>query len=153
MTTTPTPAPTPDAPDATDVTAAADLALTERCANSGQYIAGLIAAGMLETVGTPRQLPRYLFPNVPPEVAQEIFDRGAATGYRAANLAANPQWTREGLDRLRAALRDAGYTAMASTVDRSANTTRPLPICGNGEDAQLRHPADQDNDTARGEHW
>ncbi|WP_093803925.1 hypothetical protein [Streptomyces sp. Wb2n-11] len=143
MTTTPTPAPAPDAPGA-DLTTAADHVLAERCANSGQYIAGLIAAGMLDAVGTPRQLPRYLFPDVDPAVAQEIFDRGAATGYRAAMLAANPQWTREGIDRLRAALRDAGYSAMGASADRTANTLRPLD-----------HPADTDQgtDTARGEHW
>ncbi|MFB7313019.1 hypothetical protein [Streptomyces sp. NPDC056192] len=127
MTTLPTPAPvTPDD------TAAADQVLAERCQTSGDYLAGLLAAGTLEAAGAPRKLPEVLFADYDPSVVREIWDAALAVGYRAGKLAGQPRWTPDALNRLRAAMQDAGYNAMAAKAGRSASIHPP------------RHPADDE---------
>ncbi|MFE6126697.1 hypothetical protein ACFQ6Q_00270 [Streptomyces sp. NPDC056437] len=140
MTTTdPTTAPDPAAPsnpaDDTDQT------LTDTCESSGAFLAGLIAAGMLDHVGTPKLLPTLLFPEFPnadPALIQAVWDRALPVGFRCGQLAAYPKWTPEGLDRMRQALREAGYEGMGRLAGRSANTIRPRTQTG-------VHPADTDH--------
>ncbi|KIF66263.1 hypothetical protein HY68_36770 [Streptomyces sp. AcH 505] len=102
-----------------------DQALTERCEDSGQYLAGLIAKGMLDHVGRPTRLPEVMFPDVDPDVVRRIWDMALPVGYLAGKMTARPQWTAEGLNRLRGELRDAGYEGMARLTGRSASVHHP----------------------------
>lgn len=142
MTTTPAPQPTtPDAPETPGV----DQALADRCQSSGDYLAGLIAHGMLESVSRPGKLPELLFPDGDPEVVRAVWEAALAVGYQAGKLSARPTWTPDALRRLRAELDAAGYVAMGRMAARSASVHPP------------RHPAD--TDTAEGSmvrdggHW
>jgi hypothetical protein len=47
---------------------AADAVLVARSAAAGDYIAGLILAAQLDTVGTPRKLPMDVWPQADPAV-------------------------------------------------------------------------------------
>jgi hypothetical protein len=125
MTTHPTPAPA----TTTDV-AAADQALADRCQTSGDYLAGLLAAATLEAAGTVRKLPADLFPDYDPAMVEAVWQAALPVGYRAGQMSVRPRWTPDALDRLRAALNDAGYNAMGALAARSASIHPP------------RHPAD-----------
>ncbi|MGW2847273.1 hypothetical protein [Streptomyces sp. NPDC001274] len=125
-----------------ELSALADRVLAERCQSSGDYLAGIIATAMLDTAGTPTKLPQYLFPDVDPRVVREIWDAALPVGYRAGALAASPRWTPEALDRLRAALADAGYAAMAGQAARS-RTVHPPRHPGNAVDADTTLGGDQ----------
>ena len=133
MTTHETPAPAATVTDLTPALGATDdQALADRCQTSGDYLAGLIAAGTLEAAGAPRKLPEVLFADYDPAVVREIWDAALAVGYRAGKLAGQPRWTPDALNRLRAAMQDAGYNAMAAKAGRSASIHPP------------RHPADDE---------
>ncbi|WP_399559178.1 hypothetical protein OH809_45250 (plasmid) [Streptomyces sp. NBC_00873] len=133
MTTDHTPAPTVTVTDLTPALgASADQALADRCQTSGDYLAGLLAAGTLEAVGTPRKLPELLFPDYDPKMVRAIWEAALPVGFRAGQIAARPRWTPDALNRLRAALNDAGYTAMGALAARSASIHPP------------RHPADDE---------
>ncbi|MFD1309084.1 hypothetical protein [Streptomyces kaempferi] len=110
----------------------ADFVFGGRNVSTGQHIAGLLNAGQLESVGTPRKLPQDIWPDVDPAVVQEIWDRGAATGWRAAQYAAAPRFYRDELTRLQGQLREAGFEAMGSMVARSLRLV------------SVAHPADDD---------
>lgn len=129
MTLTPDlPAPVPSVP-ACPSAAVVDQALTERCTTSGEVIAGHIAAGMLDAVSRPAKLPELLFPDDDPETVRRVWELAVAVGYRAGKHAARPDWTAEGLDRLKAALYEAGYQGMARLAVRTANTSvQPEPV-------------------------
>ncbi|MEE1812677.1 hypothetical protein [Streptomyces sp. BE133] len=133
MTTHHTPAPT--AP-VTDLTARyarlADQALADRCQSSGDYLAGLLAKGMLDAAGTPKKLPELLFPDYDPEIVRAVWETALPVGFRAGKLAGQPRWTPDALTRLRAILTDAGYEAMGALAARSASVHPP------------RHPADDE---------
>ncbi|MFE9461620.1 hypothetical protein [Streptomyces californicus] len=120
------PALAPDAPSPAHV----DQVLADRCQTSGDYLAGILAAAHLEAAGTVRKLPADLFPDWDPVMVQAVWDAALPVGYQAGKLSARPTWTRDALDRLRAALDDAGYTAMGGLAARSATVHPP------------RHPAD-----------
>ncbi|MGS2592092.1 hypothetical protein [Streptomyces hebeiensis] len=119
----------------------ADLALAVRCANSGQYLAGLIATAMLDHVGQPARLPELLWPAADPALVRQVWEAGLATGYRAGQRAARPEWTADGLDRARGALREAGYQRMARHVARTLSVHQPSP-----------HPADRDTHAGAARH-
>lgn len=131
MTTPPNPADTAAAEAVADV----DMALVERCESSGEYLAGLIAAGTLDSVGRPDKLPELTFPDANPWDVRAVWDAALAVGYRAGKLAARPET--EGLDKLRAALYEAGYQGMGRLAARSATVHQPrvtrtvLPDHGN----------------------
>ncbi|MFI6653263.1 hypothetical protein ACIBI8_37445 [Streptomyces sp. NPDC050529] len=125
MTTTP-PAPAPD------TTAAADQGLADRCQSSGDYLAGLLAAATLEAAGTVRKMPTDLFPDWDPVMVETVWQAALPVGYRAGQMSVRPSWTPDALNRLRDALADAGYTAMAAKAGRSARLHPP------------RHPADDE---------
>ncbi|WP_331723383.1 hypothetical protein [Streptomyces atratus] len=133
MTTHHTPAP---AVPGTDLTARyarlADQAHADRCQTSGDYLAGLLAAGTLEAAGTPKKLPELLFPDYDPAVVRAVWEAALPVGYRAGRLAGQPRWTPDALNRFRTALADAGYEAMAGKAARSAGIHPP------------RHPADDE---------
>lgn len=129
-----TPAPDPAAPRP-DI-AAVDQALTERARNSGDYLAGITAAGMLDTAGAPTKLPALLFPDLDPQIVDRVWQAAFVVGYRTRKLVEHPRWTPEALHRLRGALTEAGYHGMARHIARSINTH------------PAAHPADRDT-TAR----
>lgn len=119
-----------------------DLVLAGRAVASGQWIGGLIVAGQLDSVGTPRKLPADLFPGVDPVVVQEVWDRALAVGYRAGRLASAPRFNRDALERLRGQLVEAGHHAMAGMLARSLRTAA----------ATDSSSAPSDDEIARGEH-
>lgn len=116
-------------------TVAADGELTERCQSSGDYLAGLIASGMLETVGRPDKLPELMWPHVDPELVRTIWEAGVAAGFTAGQTSGRPQWASERLNRARTALQEAGYQGMARTITRTVNLHPPAPA---------RHPVEHD---------
>jgi hypothetical protein len=124
MTTTP-PAPAPD-------TAVADQALADRCQTSGDYLAGLLAKGMLDAVSRPGKLPELVFPDGDPALVRAVWEAALAVGYRAGKEAARPTWTPDALRRLRDELDTAGFVAMGRMAGRSASLHPP------------RHPADDE---------
>lgn len=138
MTTTPAPI----NPAAVPSVVVADALLTERAQSSAEFLAGIIAAGMLDTLARPAQLPMDLFPDVPAQIVTAIWNRALTVGYRAGHVVAKPRWTPDGLRRLQAALDAAGYEQMGRLADRSANTLRAGV-----------HPADGETDGVRGDHW
>lgn len=117
---------TPHAPDAATGDQAAvpdriapmpeDRELADRAATSATVLAGVITAGMLDDVGRPAKLPSLLWPDADPELVQAVWNRAMAVGYRAGKFAGAPRWDAAGLERLRGALRDAGWHAMAANV-------------------------------------
>ncbi|MFE4915903.1 hypothetical protein ACFRCX_30840 [Streptomyces sp. NPDC056652] len=119
-----------------------DVLLAGRCETSGEYLAGVIAAGMLDHVGRPDRLPELLWPDADPAVVRAVWEAGLATGYRAGKLAAHPEWTGDGLNRLRAALYEAGYRGMGRLAARSAavHQTHPARTVPNA----VGHPADSE---------
>ncbi|QGZ53396.1 hypothetical protein GPZ77_34790 (plasmid) [Streptomyces sp. QHH-9511] len=104
-----------------------DQALAQRCASSGEYIAGLLAAAMLDVVGQPEKLPALLLPDLDPAVVDRVWNIALPVGVRLGGLARNPRWAPDALREHKAALSDAGYDAMARLAARSANTTDPHP--------------------------
>lgn len=115
---------------------AVDQALAERARTSADVLAGIIAASMLDTCGTPDKLPELLFPHIPPEHVRQVWQAALPVGYRAGQLTARPQWTTDGLDRLRAALYDAGYRGMGRLADRAAFAAPSRALPGAGVDAE-----------------
>lgn len=110
------------AEDAGWETARADLVGAGIATSSGQFLAGLMAAGALHEVGRPERLVRFDFPGVDPAAVDEIFQLGAAAGFYAGRLAANPSFHRVELAKAREVLREASFNAMAGQVARSAAT-------------------------------
>ncbi|MFF9287469.1 hypothetical protein [Streptomyces griseosporeus] len=111
----------------------ADAVATGRAMSSGEYLAGILAAAQLDTAGTPRKLPADLWPEVDPVVVQEIWDRACVVAWRAAQFASSAWLHRDRLEAVRGQLAEAGYEAMARSVQRSLRVVVP----GSGV-----HPAD-----------
>lgn len=147
MTTTPE-LPAPAVPSAADV----DQALTERCVTSGEVIAGHIAAGMLDHASRPAKLPELLFPDDDPDTVDRVWKLAVAVGYRAGKHAARPEWTAEGIARLKAALYDAGYQGMARLAVRTANTTAVVQETEHGYVTDGFDGTDWDTSTRSGGH-
>ncbi|WP_329376220.1 hypothetical protein [Streptomyces sp. NBC_01483] len=115
-----------------------DFVLAGRAVSTGAHIAGLILAAQLDTVGTPRKLPRDLFPGVDPAVVQEIWDRAMVVGVRAGQLMAAPRFNRDRLARLQGELAEAGFHAMGGMAGRSRVVAERAPEWhpGDGEIAR-----------------
>ena len=129
-------------PDHTTPPAAADPQLTELCQSSGDYLAKLIADGMLDHAGRPDRLPELLFPDADPALVRAVWDTALPVGVWVGKAMTRPRSTTEGLDRLRAALKEAGYQGMGRLVARTV-AARPLPLCDPPPtDVDLWHPAD-----------
>ncbi|MFJ2279188.1 hypothetical protein ACIOEZ_34130 [Streptomyces sp. NPDC087866] len=134
MTTTPRPTPAAPIPAAADV----DQVLAERCQSAGDYLAGILAAGALDTAGQPAKLPELLFPHIEPWIVRQVWDAALAVGWRGGLIAARPQWAPDNLDHARATLQAAGFEAMGRLTARSASLHPP------------RHPADTEPPTVDG---
>lgn len=97
----------------------ADAVLTGRAMSSGEYLAGLIAAGELESTGRPDRLPADLFVDVDPVVVQRVWERALAVGFVAGRTSVTPRLSGERLQALQEGLTAAGFHAMAGSVGRS----------------------------------
>jgi hypothetical protein len=109
----------PAVPDAVPDSSAVDAALAARARADGEFIAGLILAAELDTVGSPRKLPQDLWPQSDPalqELVQEVFQRGVAVGFRAGRFFGAPRFYRDKLASLQGRLVEAGYAAMGRGV-------------------------------------
>lgn len=104
-----------------------DMVLSGRAVSTGAHIAGLILAAQLDTVGTPRKLPRDLFAGADPELVQEIWDRAMVVGVRAGQLMGAPRFNRDRLARLQGQLVEAGHQAMGGMVGRSLSVAVRAP--------------------------
>ncbi|MFJ8657414.1 hypothetical protein ACIRNU_34390 [Streptomyces rochei] len=108
----------------------ADAVLAGRAMSSGEFLAGLVANGLLETVGRPDKLPSALWPDQDPVVVQEIWQLALAVGLHAGRRQSSPRLFRDEMARVSAALSEAGFHAMAGLVARSRRLVAP------------EHPAD-----------
>lgn len=104
-----------------------DFVLAGRAVSTGAHIAGLILAAQLDTVGTPRKLPRDLFPGVDAAVVQEIWDRAMVVGVRTGQLMTAPRFNRDKLARLQGELVEAGHAAMGGMLGRSRVAAERAP--------------------------
>lgn len=102
-----------------------DAVLAGRAMSAGVFLAGLVAAGELETVGRPDKLAADLFPHVAPEVVEAIWQRALAVGLYAGRRSADPERYRDELDRVRGVLEGVGYAAMGRVVGRSRGLVAP----------------------------
>ncbi|MFE7780300.1 hypothetical protein [Streptomyces nigrescens] len=125
MTTAELPAPAADV-------AAVDQTLHTRNLRSAHVIAGILDAGLLNHAGRPDKLPTAMFPDVPEDAVQAIWNMALAVGIWAGKALLRPQWRPEELDRFQRALDEAGHRAMAGSVAVAAQ-------CG-----RRTHPADED---------
>jgi hypothetical protein len=130
---------TTPAPDTTTT----DQTLTERCATSGEFLAGIIATSMLATHARPDQLPADLFPHIPEAHVTAVWQRALVVGYRAGRFAGAPRFNRDTLARLQGELAAAGYEAMAALAHLAVTAAASVP--------PSEHPADTEQ--VRGEHW
>lgn len=129
----PEPEPGPEVEGETEQTVRADLVFAGRHVSAGQYLAGLMAAGQLETAGRVDRLPRDLFPDADPVLVAEVWERACAVAWRAAERYFTARQDPAVLAGLRAELEGAGHAAMAGMVGRSLAVVRT---------ARLAHPAD-----------
>lgn len=127
------------APPADDVIAHTDAVLVERARTSAETLEGLISAGMLEQAGHPNRLPELLFPDIDPEHVRQVWDEALRVGFNVGKAVGRNRWDPQALDRLRAALRDAGYAEMGRSVERAAYAAP----------SRRPHPADAETDTTR----
>ena len=95
-----------------------DSVLTGRAMSSGQYLAGLIAHGELETVGRPSMLPADVFAGEDPVLVQRVWDRALAVGFHAGRTSVTRTHPDE-LERSRAQFEAIGFLAMQGLVSRS----------------------------------
>ncbi|MFF3547146.1 hypothetical protein ACFYXD_35575 [Streptomyces platensis] len=112
--------------------AAIDEALHGRNLRSAAVIAGILDAGLLNHAGRPDKLPTAMFPDVPEDAVQAIWNMALTVGIWAGKAMLRPQWRPEELDGFQRALDEAGHRAMAGGVAVAAQ-------CG-----RRTHPADED---------
>lgn len=127
-----------------------DAMLCGRASSSGEFLAGLILNGQLETVGRPDRLPQDLFPHVDPDVVQAIWDRALAVGLHAGRVSAAPRLYRDQLLRVQAELEAVGFEAMARLVGRSRRLVAPHPADGETARARELRCDKPTNDTGEG---
>lgn len=142
MTATPARPPADHAGEQRAEHASGDRLLAARAAGSGEFLAGLVAAAMLDTVGRPDRLPADLFPGLPEEAVAAVWERALAVGFRAGQFAAAPRLNRDVLARLRGELAAAGWEAMAGVAGQAVAVVETGPV----------HPADAETPVGR-EHW
>ena len=110
------------------VTVRADAVLAGRAMSSGEFLAGVLAAGELDTAGAARKLPADLWPDVDPVVVQEIWDRAVTVAWRAAQFAGSGWLYRDRLQDVQARLTEAGFHAMGGMVARSLGLVAPSEL-------------------------
>lgn len=127
-----------------------DAVLCGRAMSAGEYLAGLILNGQLETVGRPDRLPRDLFPHVDPDVVAAIWQRGLAVGLHAGRVSAAPRLFRDQLARVQGLFEAAGFAAMGRAVSRSRRLVTPHPADGEGVRGGASGVTSRTTDTGEG---
>jgi len=120
--------------------ARADAVLAGRAVSSGEFLAGLILAAELDTVGRPGKLPADLFPEFPDAdsaLIQAVWKRALAVGLRAGQFRGAPRFHRDTLARLQGELEAAGHAAMAGMVARSLSAMSGAGVPVEGLDADV----------------
>jgi hypothetical protein len=117
----------PAAPYAAAADPALDAVLAARAVSDGEYIAGLILAAELDTVGSPRKLPQDVWPDEDAALIQEVFQRGVAVGFRAGRFFSAPRFYRDKLVSLQRRLSEAGYAAMGRSVGPAVAVAHRAP--------------------------
>ncbi|WP_030188237.1 hypothetical protein [Streptomyces violaceorubidus] len=123
--TTPAPVPSASDDDAAFETMRTDAVNAGRAMSSGEFLAGLIANGQLETAGRPEKLARDMWPDADPALVQAVWDRALAVGFHAGRVSAAPRMFRDQLDRLAGVFAAAGFHAMGGLVSRSRRLVVP----------------------------
>ncbi|MGW2520540.1 hypothetical protein ACWC09_26695 [Streptomyces sp. NPDC001617] len=134
-----------------DGVAYADGVLSGQLMSAAVFLAGLLANGLLETVGRPDKLPQDLFPGSDPEVTQASFQLGVAVGLHAGQRSASPRLYRDEMARVQGELEAIGFEAMARLVGRSRRLVAPHPADGEsarGREVRCDKPT---NDTGEGD--
>ena len=116
----------------TDAVLTGRVMVTGQAVSSGEYWAGLLAAALVDTAGSPLKLPMYMWPDQDAVVVQEIWDMACVVAVRAAQFAASPRLHGARLQMLQAQLTQAGFDAMGGSVARSRRLVEGV------------HPADWD---------
>lgn len=93
-----------------------DEALTGRLTGTARVLAGVLAAGALDTAGRPEKLPELLFPHLAEEDVRAVWDAAVVVGWRAGVRAGRSRWDPHDLDAAREALEGAGWAAMGRLV-------------------------------------
>jgi hypothetical protein len=140
--TTPAPQPADDSAegvfeDAAFETMRTDAVLCGRAMSSGEFLAGLIANGQLETVGRPKKLARDIWPDEDPALIQAVWDRALAVGFHAGRQSVRPSLHRDEMDRIAGQFEEAAFHAMGGSVLRSRRLVAPEvphPVDGEGAD-------------------
>ena len=114
----------PHHPAATPDIASVDAQLHARNLRSAAVIAGVLDAGLLNHAGHPSKLPAAMFPDVPEDAVQAIWNLALVVGIWAGKALLRPQWEPQTLDRFRTALDEVGYVAMAASVNTAAQCGR-----------------------------
>ena len=114
-----------DVTDAPWEVARTDAVLSGRNMSAAVFLAGLLDAAELETVGRPDKLPQDLFPHVDPAVVEEIWKRALAVGLHAGRVSASPRLYRDQLSRVQGEFEAIGFQAMARSVGRSLRLVAP----------------------------
>jgi hypothetical protein len=127
----------PAVPDAAPDPAAVDSELAARARSDGEFIAGLILAGQLDTVGTPRKLPMDLWPDADPALVVEVWSRALAVGVRAGRFMSAPRFYRDKLASLQGQLAQAGFEAMGRGVGPAVAAAYRAPVA---------HPVDSEDE-------
>lgn len=144
----------PEPPAAVDAAAwevaRQDAMLCGRASSSGEFLAGLILNGQLETVARPEKLPADLFPHVDPDVVQAIWDRALAVGLHAGRVSAAPRLYRDQMLRVQGELEAVGFEAMGRLVGRSRRLVAPHPADGETARAREVRCDKPTNDTGEG---
>jgi hypothetical protein len=118
-----------------------DAVLGGRAMSSGEYLAGLLAAGELSSAARPDRLPADLFPGGDPALVQEVWDRAIAVGFHAGRLdAASSRFREDELAGARDQFVEMGHHAMGGLVARSRGLVeRARQHPGDGEIAREHH--------------
>lgn len=115
----------------------ADGLLSGRTMSAAVFLAGVLAAAELETVGRPEKLPQDLFPHVDPMVVEAIWQRALAVGLHAGRVSASPRLYRDQMLRVQGEFEAVGFAAMGRLVDRSRRVVDP-PHPADGEAGRKR---------------
>ena len=105
--------------------ASADEAAGVLLSGTAQVLAGLLAAGLLDEVGSAERLPDALASTLPAEEVYRLFQLGARVGFAAGYRKGQRRWDPTGLAEAEQVWRDAGDVVLARMVCAAAAVVPP----------------------------